>query len=235
MTAAQTIHQCTVCLRYFEDGQVKTAGDLLRQFGTLANCLEQFICGRHDCATVCRAHQQADVERRQRRIARRSAKADGNTEARFVRSPYAADEEREFRDIAANEPPGVADPHPQLAHGDEQARFSAEGDGVTDCNKMLDLLLKNFDANDSSRVSRGRWISNQDLIYVHKIPNAHSRASQLRGSETLPKHPFIEHHRLDVDTKWLAGGWHYSICFLEHSERLKREREKSEKNQTKFA
>ncbi len=231
MTSPETIWQCEKCLRYFDAAMTMIE---TKPPGVVP---DSFRCAEPDCgdeaAKLLAQEALAAANRRQRKIDRRHAvNTHGGRPVREARLPYSEDV-REWQGANAHEPP-VAAGRPQLAHADEQSRFSAEGDGVTDCNKMLAILAKKFNVADLSRTARGEWISNHALIYDYKIPNAHSRASQLRGSETLEQHPFIASHRLDVDTKWLAGGWHYSLCFIEHSERLKRERDKLERGQTKL-
>lgn len=172
-----------------------------------------------------------------------------------VRMPHPSDRDLpEPSALAGNgDPDGVAIPEPrpltqgidlppvvsELPHKERQRDFVAQGKGDGDNERMMELLCDGFDLFDAARVARGPWISKQDFIYKHHIATPNSRASELRGSETHVGHPLVNEYRLEIDqssdkeiTK--QEGSCYSVCFVEHSIRLARERAAAEKGQKTF-
>lgn len=124
-----------------------------------------------------------------------------------------------------------------MAHKDQQSDWVSSGRGGNQNERMLEILWDGFVPQDPARLSRGRWVADAELIYQHRIGKPHSRAAELRGrTVTHESHPLVKLWRLDVDQSSDASvtgiaGSAYSICFIEHSERLRREREKGERGQ----
>jgi hypothetical protein len=126
-----------------------------------------------------------------------------------------------------------------LSHKERQREWVGQGKGDGDNERMMELLCQGFDLFDATRSARGKWISKQDFIFEHKILTPNSRASELRGSETHPGHPLVNEYRLEIDQcsdEEITGqsGSCYSVCFVEHSLRLARERAAKEKGQATF-
>ncbi len=255
--AADAVRQCGSCLR-LHDGQRN-----IRPPKLVLDAFTE-SCGREDCEAVRRAiweEQRVRTEAMKkkawqpiydRRAARRencedrkTARGDGGSAtgnrptgrdgghrpaATGARMPY-ADDDREFQNPAAAE----RQLRPtDLPHRERQAAFVASGAAESDNERMLELLWRDFIPEDKERRSRGVWISTQELIHRHKINTPHSRASQLRGSETLVPHPLVVKWRLDIDQcsdPAVTGqtGSCYSVCFVERSERLRRERARRRK------
>ena len=225
MTSSEAIFQCGVCLRYFIAGELVALSIGDQAAAARAGQITPLDgCGLADCADL----KAARLEREKAHLQRfqRGGKKDCRTVApksappsRAARLPYKEND---------SEPENVR------SHAENQTAFVAEGGGDTNCERLLELLWQGFDVNDPTRTSRGVWISDDDFIYRHRIKNVHSRASQLRGSETLTPHPLVKQHRLDIDTKKMGDFWHYSVCFIEASERLARERDKAERGQEKL-
>lgn len=201
MTEAATIYQCPDCLRLYADG-------IWKPFPFRAFVPESRACGANDCAAMAADLQQAERDRMARR--RRQARPIPPPK-RECRQPWKENDEDTRR------PQG-------FSHAQEQSRFVAEGDGTSDCEKMLELLFgppdTGFRPDDPTRTSRGPWISSHDLKYTHGIETPNSRASQLRGSATLDSHPLVKQFDLDIDCR--RNPAEYSVCFKEHSGRRAR-------------
>lgn len=226
--AAPSVLQCGLCHRQ-HDG----AGGLLPSRLCVPSIVE---CGREDCAAVMEqilADQRAyllRVKARQRDVGskRKAGKAvRGASRPATFRSSCAPAEAR-------NPLPVEREVEADLPHKERQAAFVAEGKGENDNEKMLELLFVGFNPADGSRRSRGRWIAADDLIHKEFINTPHSRASELRGSKTHVAHALVSRWRLEIDqcsdgavTGHVAGASCYSVCFLEHSKRLERERAKA--------
>lgn len=151
---AETIFQCEICLRQ-HDG----AGKVL----DFVACVPQSQdCGQDDCAEVKARRDRAEKTKREfRRSQTHSSQRHRGMEkksfthygiSRVFRSSCPPEDERNYN--FENASPVSPEP-PQLNHADEQSRFVAEGDGVSDCNRMLAILARNFNAADASRTSRG--------------------------------------------------------------------------------
>lgn len=213
----QTLRQCTKCTRFFDGDQLVslTVFDMVSAFKN--GQIQIFECGRSDCQAPS-IRRCPGPHRRNQTVSRR-------------RSHYQS--VKPSSDHLRGCPPEADDaPENTRTHAQNQAAFVAEGAGDTDNEILLNLLRRGFNENDPTRSSRGQWISTADLIFVHRIQTVHSRASQLRGSDSLKMHPFIAQYRLDVDSYKVNGKWGYSLCFIENSERLKRERKEDERQPT---
>jgi len=170
-------------------------------------------------------------ERRQvkRELSQHIGQRDGAGRTGHASNNFLAESEDDF-----NETDGAALARStQLNHSEQQAAFVAEGRGEDDGERMLELLFApsaaglgdGFDVSDPARVSRGRWVRADDLIHVHRINTPHSRASELRGgTKTHRGHPLVLQFNLEIDQMMIGGFSCYSVCFKEHSERLKREK-----------
>ncbi len=221
MTTTETILQCGKCLRQHDGAGV------LRRF--VPGVPELVDCGRDDCAAVAEQNRLDDAGRQQRRVQRRQARRDvsrhPSRDTRHAIHPACPPE----RPLPRRSVMG-----PDLPHAEQQRQFVASGAGNSDCEKMLGLLWEGFRADDPDRQARGPWITSHDLKFQHHIETPNSRASQLRGADSYPAHPLVRKHRLDVDCAVVAGKWSYSICFVEHSERLARERAKEPEGQKRL-
>ena len=99
---------------------------------------------------------------------------------------------------------------------------------------MLEELLRTFDLHDATRTARSRWVTNAEWSERFGITRPNSRASQLNGSDTLQTHPLIKMHRLFVDSRVQPGTlqvWERSLCFVERSLHIARERKKEDNHQ----
>jgi len=207
---SQLIQQCARCGRQHDgSGQV-------RRF---VACVPQMAdCGLPDCADVVERNRQEDAGRQERRQARCGKPRHSSLVTRHQGHPACPEPPLPRRSVTG----------PDLNHKDQQRQFVSSGAGSSDCEKMLELLWVGFQAYDPARQSRGEWISSHDLKFVHHIETPNSRASQLRGAESYEPHPLVSKHRLDIDCAVVDGKWSYSVCFIERSERLARERKKEE-------
>jgi hypothetical protein len=228
------IFQCPECLRCFTSE------------GFVSHPLRAFVpalqaCGAADCGGVQAAWREAQRAKEAANALRlkqwRDKRARGSKgEVRDARpscdrggvwSPVKENED----DLRRVDAPAVADLGTcALSHAAEQARFVANGDGVSDCERMLEILFGDpdkggFRVDDETRTSRGPWVSSHDLKYKHRIETPNSRASQLRGSGTLEAHPIVQRWRLDIDCR--RNPARYSVCFCEHSERLAAENQRN--------
>jgi hypothetical protein len=67
MTETAIIYQCGACRRYFVDSEVVSVSFGEAVAAIRAGQLEQFVCGREDCAAVVEQNVRTDQERRARR------------------------------------------------------------------------------------------------------------------------------------------------------------------------
>jgi hypothetical protein len=241
-----TIIQCEKCRRY-------VAGDSVFNFLAPSSAeyeafkaaeYPQGDCGRRDCEEQVQRNKSAEAARTAKRVewrrthGSRGPRRGSQASARPVRSFSGA--------VRSSCPPDTEPMQPSgLSHQEEQRRFMAAGDGDNDCEQMIEILFAGgdprraqdadfFRPEDPARQSIGKWVSRQDLVHKYGIETPNSRASQLRGCDSYDPHPLVKRFRLDIDSAKVDGEWSYRVCFIEHSERLKRE-QKQEPDQEKFA
>jgi hypothetical protein len=240
MTSTETIYQCARCRRFFAEGRVIQISMSEGLAAARGGNITSFDCHESDCVDRARQNSQEDEDQRQRWRARRciAVPRAPRRPAPDGRPHPACPPERALPRRSVTGPDALF--KAGSSPSENQLAYSTMGVGDSDCEKMLTLLFEKFDVidpnrADSERASRGRWIPRSELVHTHGIETPNSRASQLRGCDTIRSHPLVKRHRLDVDTKFLNGEWHYSICFIEHSERLAREQMKEdESSQTRL-
>lgn len=121
-----------------------------------------------------------------------------------------------------------------LNQAEQQTRYANGDHAKSENERMLAELLRTFDLNDPTRTARSRWVSNKEWWDDFRIERPNSRASQLNGSRTIEPHPIIKMHRLRVDQRTRPGNGNVierSLCYIEHSLFLARERRKEDDHQ----
>lgn len=190
-------------------------------------------CYQPDCA-----HEQQQLANRRIAIALEMRERMAQGRARRLRQREQRQMHRRQTTTQAAEchrgmPPEQDDMMHQ-SHAEQQAEFANSLEARTQNEAMLGELLKTFDLHDATRTARSRWITNKEWHERFGITRPNSRASQLNGADTLEPHPVIKMHRLYVDSRIQLGTsqvWERSLCYVEHSLALSRERKKSDSEQ----
>lgn len=228
MTDSATIYQCPECLRQ-HDGALRAL--------PFRPCVpEMKVCGLADCGSVADENDALEQRRAERWHARwkeRHPAAPCRAELKKVtpapgpaprREPYPPDSEDERR----LEPVQVG------------ADLSAAA--VNQCEAMLAEFLKTFPNEWLFETfprpdHRSQWLSNAHFAALrtpaapHGITRPNSRASTLNvgqtsnGIQVRAPHELITRHQLWIDSRGSGENTERSLCYREHSLRLKSKKE----------
>lgn len=229
--APDEVFQCPACERWFAG-----SGDWLSRRLCVPVMRD---CGAQDCemvavakaqriATIRQSHQEGLAQRRALRKGcskgRPKQMHQRSNETDVTQCHRGMPPERDYAEVNGS----------ALSHKEQQVEF-ANGHEATPQNQlMLGELLKTFDLHDPTRTARSRWVTNKEWQERFGITRPNSRASQLNGSDTLEQHPIIKMHRLFLDSRIMPGTaqvWERSLCYVEHSLFLARERRKEDEHQ----
>jgi len=225
MVESPKVFSCPHCERLFDSNGVRLSPQLCVPVSQ--------ECGRDDCAGVL----AAKVAAAQARVVSKVAKRRERRERQHCRTMHHGLKANNEGDCHRGMPPeredSEVDGHP-LTHVSQQREFSTSDTAQSQNEAMLEELLRTFDLHDATRTARSRWVTNAEWSERFGITRPNSRASQLNGSDTLQTHPLIKMHRLFVDSRVQPGTlqvWERSLCFVERSLHIARERKKEDNHQ----
>lgn len=205
MTLPQTILQCLVCARLFQDrvaGRVLISAPVNLGQLFIAGAILEIECGWPDCAAVKKKNETRPQFKRPRQIA---AANHGRQLVRECRSPLPPENDGQFQQSV--EVPGL------LCPGARQEKFIASGATSETDALVRDFLLlpHNF----------GNWFSRKFLKGIARNDLLNNIADRLRD-ELIPKGFYVDQQNMR-ESELARATSHYRICRIDEAISLTKE------------